>query len=184
MGSIRSWAFAPPINDGKFSGVGVPARHSTGLMVRRTHPTLSFGGTGFQPVRCTGKITVPPITFVSGCFWFPSSRLGTPLQAKLLLCERIIYLLRHVPQAGAWGKIYVPKQELGNEGKAKNAALSRLRASGLGLLMKRPVGPASSPARGGSHRLESLRDRKDFLGPGNKARLLPVGPRTGGSKDF
>jgi len=35
-------------------------------------------------------------------FWFPSSRLGTPLQAKLLLCERIIYLLHQVPQAGAW----------------------------------------------------------------------------------
>jgi hypothetical protein len=23
-------------------------------------------------------------------FWFPSSRLGTPLQAKLLLCERMV----------------------------------------------------------------------------------------------
>jgi hypothetical protein len=48
--------------------------------------------------------------------WFPSSCLGTPLQAKFLFGERIIYLLSHVPQAGAWGEIYVPKQELGNEG--------------------------------------------------------------------
>ena len=53
------------------------------------------------------------------------SRLGTPLQAKLLLGESIIYLLRHAPQAGAWGEIYVPKQELGNEGKAGCPALSR-----------------------------------------------------------
>ena len=69
MGSIRSWAFAPPINDEKFSGVGVPARHSTGLMVRRTHPTLSFGGTGFQPVRCTGKMPVPQRTFQGSSSW-------------------------------------------------------------------------------------------------------------------
>jgi hypothetical protein len=34
--------------------------------------------------------------------WFPSSRLGTPLQAKLLLGERIISLLHQVPQAGVW----------------------------------------------------------------------------------
>ena len=54
-----------------------------------------------------------------GSFWFPSSRLGTPLQAKLLLCERIIYYCA-----------MRPKQELGNEGKAGCAALSRLRATG------------------------------------------------------
>jgi len=30
-----------------------------------------------------------------------------------------------MPQAGAWGEIYVPKQELGNEGKAGCPALSR-----------------------------------------------------------
>ena len=35
-------------------------------------------------------------------FWFPSSRLGTPLQAKLLLCEINIYLLHQVAQAGTW----------------------------------------------------------------------------------
>jgi hypothetical protein len=40
------------------------------------------------------------------------------------------------------GEIYVPKQELGNEGKAGCAALT-----GYELLMKRPVGRASSPAR-------------------------------------
>jgi hypothetical protein len=38
------------------------------------------------------------ISFVSA----PSSRLGTPLQATLLLCERIIYVLHRVAQSGAW----------------------------------------------------------------------------------
>ena len=53
------------------------------------------------------------------------------MQAKLLLGERIIDLFRHVRQAGAWGEIYVPKPELGNEGKAGCAALSRLTGYGL-----------------------------------------------------
>jgi hypothetical protein len=44
---------------------------------------------------------IPCATFGDG-FWFPSSRLGTPWQAKLLLCERIIYYCA-MP----------PKQELG-----------------------------------------------------------------------
>jgi hypothetical protein len=49
-----------------------------------------------------------------GSFWFPSSRLGTQLQAKLLLCERIIYYCAMRPkqelgenlrsQAGAWDR--------------------------------------------------------------------------------
>jgi hypothetical protein len=32
----------------------------------------------------------------------PKLPLGNPLQAKLLLGERIIDFLRHAPQAGAW----------------------------------------------------------------------------------
>jgi hypothetical protein len=55
------------------------------------------------------------------------------LQVKLLLGERIIYLLR-----------MCLKQELGNEGKAGCAALSR--PTDFGLLMKSLVGRASPPA--------------------------------------
>ena len=121
----------PPRKHEKIGGGGLLARHSTGLMVRRTHPTLNFGGTGFQPVLITGKMPVPSRTFVSALKvllaqagkpvlptlllfwvsqrlmngWFPSSRLGTPLQAKLLLCERIIYLLHWVAQAGVGGNL-------------------------------------------------------------------------------
>ena len=70
---------------------------------------------------------IPCATF-GDSFWFPSSRLGTPLQAKLLLCERTIYLLRQALQAGAWGKSYVPKQELGNEGKSQAEKFHRPEA--------------------------------------------------------
>ena len=51
--------------------------------------------------------TPPIMKFLVGAtagsprFWFPSSCLGTSLPAKLLLCERIIYLLHQVAQAGA-----------------------------------------------------------------------------------
>ena len=41
---------------------GVPARRSTGLMVRGA-PYINSGGTGFQPVRRTGKMPVPPKIF-------------------------------------------------------------------------------------------------------------------------
>ena len=83
----------------------------------------------------TGKIPLPPKIF----FWFPSSRLGTPLQAKLLLCERIISLLRHAPRAGAW--------ERGKGGMHCAFPPYGLRAfPPYGLLMKRSVGRASPPA--------------------------------------
>jgi hypothetical protein len=39
------------------------------------------------------------------------------LQAKLLLGERIIYLIAPGVPSRSLGEIYVPKQELGNEGK-------------------------------------------------------------------
>jgi len=58
--------------------------------------------------------TVKELKAQARCFWFPISRLGTPLQAKLLLCEKIIYFYT--------GR---PKQEHGNEGKTGCAALSR-----------------------------------------------------------
>ena len=64
------------------------------------------------------KVRRTPCATFGDSFWFPSSRLGTLLQAKLLLCERIIYYCAMRPQ-----------QELGNEGKAGCAALS-LRAKG------------------------------------------------------
>jgi hypothetical protein len=58
-----SWAFGPGVKHEKPFRAGVLARHSTGLMVRRTHPS-NFGGAGFQPVRRTGKMPVPPKSFL------------------------------------------------------------------------------------------------------------------------
>jgi hypothetical protein len=71
-------------------------------------------------------------------FLFPKLPLGNPLQAKLLLCERIIHYCT-----------MRPKQELGNEGKAGCASLSRPQATGfwlcpaLGVPPRRPC--ASRP---------------------------------------
>ena len=81
------WAFGPSIHYEKRGRAGVPARHSTGLMVRRTHPTLNFGGTGFQPVHRTGKMPAPPKTFVSGSqapAWEPHCRQALALRENHL----------------------------------------------------------------------------------------------------
>jgi hypothetical protein len=37
-----SWACGPPVGHEKSGRAGIPARHSTGLMVRRTHPTKDY----------------------------------------------------------------------------------------------------------------------------------------------
>jgi hypothetical protein len=63
--------------------------------------------------------------------WFPSSRLGTSLQAKLLLCESIIYLLRHAPQAGAWGEFTFPNRRLGARERRDALHFPALRATGV-----------------------------------------------------
>ena len=70
-----------------------------------------------------------------GRFWFPSSRLGTPLQAKLLLCERSIYVLRHVPQAGAWEreKVVLARQAVRTGWKA--CATGRTFWKGVGSMI-------------------------------------------------
>jgi hypothetical protein len=79
------------------------------------------------------------------------------LQAKLLLGERINYLLRRVPQAGAWGEIYVPKQELGNEGRGDIKTASR----GPGLIPGSPLaGPKPSWGRLGGSVPGKLIDKK------------------------
>jgi hypothetical protein len=58
-------AIGPPAKHENVGGAGAIAPHSTGLMVRRTHPTLDFGGTGFQPVHRHDKIPAP-LTTLSG----------------------------------------------------------------------------------------------------------------------
>jgi hypothetical protein len=61
----HSWAFGPPVKQEKVSGAGLPA---------------AFGGTGFQPVRRTGKMPVPPRTFQSNekVFLLASPLEGSP----------------------------------------------------------------------------------------------------------
>jgi hypothetical protein len=90
---------------------------------------------------------IPCATFV-GSFWFPSSRLGTPWQAKLLLCEKIIYYCAMRPQqelggnlrsqAGAWerGKggmrcAFPPYRLQATHEKARRAGLSVRRGHKL-----------------------------------------------------
>ena len=41
-----SWVFGPPVKHEKSGRAGVLARHSTGLMVRKTHPTKGFSEQG------------------------------------------------------------------------------------------------------------------------------------------
>jgi hypothetical protein len=48
----------------------------------------------------------------------PKLRLGNPFQAKLLLCERIIYSYCPCAPSRSLGEIDVPKRELGNEAKS------------------------------------------------------------------
>ena len=93
---MGSWPTRKTWKDG---GAGVLVRHSTGLMVRRTHPTLNFSSTGFQPVCRTGKMPVPPKTFVSG-----SQAPAWELHCRQSSCfaRESSILLRHVPQGGAW----------------------------------------------------------------------------------
>ena len=86
-----------------------------------------------------GRASSPAAFGGTGCFWFPSSRLGTLLQAKLLLCERIICLFTKWPKQEL-GEIYVPKQELGNEGKGGMRCAFPPYRSGLMVRKTHPTG--------------------------------------------
>ena len=74
-----SWAFGPGVKHEKVCGAGLRARRGHKLMVRRTHPTLNFSSTGFQPVHRTGKMPVPPKTFL---FLVPKLPLGNPIAGQ------------------------------------------------------------------------------------------------------
>ena len=95
-----------------------------------------FGGTGVSPVQAQAEACDYRTAEGGSIFswfwvflwnmngWFPSSCLGTPCrQSSCFARELSIYCTRWPKQE--LGEIYVPKQELGHEGKAESAALSR-----------------------------------------------------------
>ena len=63
-----------------------------------------------------------PLAHFSISFWFPSSCLGTPLPAKLLLCERMAEVHGSPPR-----KIRIYLSELWVSGAQMAGPLSRLR---------------------------------------------------------
>ena len=76
----------------------------------------------------------------------PKLPLGNPIAGKAPALRENHLLLRHAPQARAWGKFTFPSRSLGTRERRDARRFPALRATGYGLLMKRPVGRASSPA--------------------------------------
>jgi hypothetical protein len=69
--------------------------------------------TGFQPVKRTGKMPVPAKTFL---FLVPKLQLGNPIAGKAPALRENHPSMAPCAPSRSLGKIYVPKQELGNEG--------------------------------------------------------------------